>query len=938
MLRKTLIRVFVALAAFLIPGALPAQPVLAFGHSTRMVTTAGSAPLEGSLGGNAAIANVYWVNHKGARGVAQWTSAAWKAQVPVSPGANKVTVVAVDSRNRAASLQFSIYRDVPPGPQVSTIASGWWHGMPATYAVINGWAIVEGDIILGTAAELAASAPAGPGAHPDGFADGYVSQLWPLVSGVHQIPYTIESGSSNLTTAISYVNSTLTGIIQFVPQTTETNYVTFDLNPNDFSGSCETSVGMIGGQQFVTGSADCTVSTLVHEMGHVIGLLHEHQRPDRDSYVVFNPANSDKPFIAGNFDFFTNGYQPVGLYDYASVMHYLPFNFTKNNLPVLESIPPGIPLGNTVGYTPGDVDTIARLYGLTPGTVTVTTNPPGLQIIVDGVTYNAPQVFTWALNSAHQLSLPPDPQYTSPLDGSTYMFGRWNDGGARSHRVTAGGGSGLLTSPANKPAVTVYEANYVRLQPFASSPFPAGAGTVTVTPPPQSLFGGSFFVDRQPITLSAAPNAGQNFYGWFGPPYPQGANPYPFLIQSPQPSLQGGFTSSPVTVIGENITGPNTWDPPLYAGVDSDSFVDLPQGYAQDYSGSAWAPGTPHTISAPSPDIPVTSNVSYSWNNWSDGGAQTHNITAATSGVANISASYTPVYRSYALVYYPCGGSVQYSQSCPNNDCSFPDGTLLTMTATPEAGSGMVFAGWTGDLSGTTNPQSTTIHDEFLPDANFNLAPTVIAVTSVSPASVVHTPNAINLTVTGQGFVSGHFYAYWNNSFRNSTVVSQTQAVVHLNAGDVANPGAQLLQVSNYGPTNCGALAYTQVLVKASQGTPRLTISKSHTGNFTRGETNATYSVTVANTRSGTGPTIGKVTVYDAIPAGLSLVSMAGTGWTCNANICTRSDALAPGKGYPAITVTVNVSPSAPPSVTNRAAVFGGGSPMAIASDPTVIN
>ena len=933
----------VVLAAWYFSVIVYAQPVIRSSEqSTRIVTTAATVTLRGTLGGD--TVNVYWIDSRGNRGPAQFSGTQWTAEAPVNPGPNHLTVVAVDSGNRSASVQFSIYRDVPHGPQVSEIASGWWNNSPVTYAVVNGWAMVEGDIILGTAEQLAASRAPGPGPHPDGFSDGYTALLWPLVSGVYQIPYTIESGSANVTTAISNVNAALSGMIQFVPQSTEANYVTFNLDPSDLSGSCSSMVGMIGNQQFITGSINCTVATVTHEMGHTIGLLHEHQRPDRTTYIVFDEANVDKPFITGNYDFFTYNYQVIGLYDYASVMHYPPFSFTKNNLPVLESIPAGIPLSNQVGYSVGDIDTIERLYGFTPSTVTITTNPAnppgstGLQFIADGTTYTAPHTFSWPLNSSHSLSVPPDPQFTNPPDGATYEFATWNDGGARAHNITVGGGSGLLTSPSNKPAVTVYEANFIRLWPFGSSVTPAGTGTVTVAPAPQSIFNGSFFVDRQLITLTATPNAGENFFGWFGPPFPQGANPYPLLIQSPQSNTQGEFTTFPVTVVGESITGPNTWDPPLYAVVDTNPHVDLPQGYSQDYSTSAWAPGTSHSISAPSPDIPVTSNVSYTWNNWSDGGAATHNITAPSSGVLNVTASYTPVYRSYALVNNTCGGTVQYSQSCPNNDCSFPDGTVLTMTATPASGSGMVFAGWTGDLTGTSNPQTITVHDEFLPVAYFNLVPTIIAANSVTPATIVETPNAMNLTVNGAGFVNGSFYAYWNNAYRASTVVSPTQATVQLNAGDLANAGAQLLQVSNYSASNCGALALTQVLVSNTTGTPRLGITKSHTGNFTKGQTNATYKVTVTNRSTSTGPTKGKVTVTEKIPTGLTLVSMAGTGWTCSSNTCSRSTALAAGKSYPVITVTVNVSATAPPSVTNVVTVSGGDSPAASASNPTTIN
>ncbi|HXM39644.1 MAG TPA: M12 family metallopeptidase [Bryobacteraceae bacterium] len=939
------------IAAVCLPVCLSAQPVVRLLEpSSQSAVSAPTIALKGVAAADSPIVNIYWTDHRGHTGAAEWTpatsgqsSVAFSASVPVHPGANRITTIAVDSRNRSGSAQLSVYSEAPRGPAVAEVQSGWWHGRPVTYAVINGQAVVEGDIILGPAAQIAGSAPpggpSGPVVKPRGFAIGYTSQLWTAVDGVYQIPYTIETGTPILDSVISYVNSTLTGVIQLVPQTNQANYVTFNFDPTDTSGYCEATEGMAGGQQFIGGSINCSFTGICHEIGHAIGLLHEHQRPDRNTYVVLTPANADKPYLLGNFDFFSDDYQTIGLYDYASVMHYPAFSFTKNNLPVLESIPAGIPLSNTVGYSAGDVDAIERLYGFTPSAVTVVTNPPGLEVIVDSTTYTTPHTFTWTLNSRHTLNLPPDPQLTNPNDGATYEFTKWNDGGARSHTVTAVGGSGSLTSPAGKPATTVYEANFIRLWPFAIAASPAAGGSVAVSPAPQAVFNGSFFVDRQKITVSATPNSGYNFYGWFGPPYPQGGNPYPFLIQAPESSVQGAFTTFPVTTIGEAITGPNTWNPPMYATVDTNSYVYLPQGYSQDQSGAAWAPGTTHSIGVLSSEAPVTTNVSYTWNDWTDGGAQTHNIRASSSGVKKINASFTPVYVSYTYAENACG-TVSYSQSCPNNYCSFPDGTVLAMTATPTAGNGMIFSGWTGDLTGTTNPQEVTIHDEFLPVANFNIVPTIVNAATVSPASPVKTSAASQLTVTGAGFVNGSFYAYWNNAYRSSTGVTPTQATIQLNAGDLSAAGAQLLQVSNFTNTtpSCGAYAFSQVLVKSTYGNPSLTITKSHTGNFTQGETGATYTVTVANAATSTGPTSGTVTVTDTIPSGLTLVSMAGTGWTCESNICTRTDSLATGKSYPAITVTVDVAANAPAQVTNTVTVSGGRSAAASASNPTTID
>ncbi len=115
-----------------------------------------------------------------------------------------------------------------------------------------------------------------------------------------------------------------------------------------------------------------------------------------------------------------------------------------------------------------------------------------------------------------------------------------------------------------------------------------------------------------------------------------------------------------------------------------------------------------------------------------------------------------------------------------------------------------------------------------------------------------------------------------------------------------------------------------------------LTISKTHSGNFAQGQNGAAYAITVSNA-AGAGASVGPVSVTETVPAGLTLVSMSGAGWSCSSNVCTRSDALNGGAAYPPIAVTVNVAANAPAQATNQVSLSGGGSATAGASDATNI-
>ncbi len=103
-----------------------------------------------------------------------------------------------------------------------------------------------------------------------------------------------------------------------------------------------------------------------------------------------------------------------------------------------------------------------------------------------------------------------------------------------------------------------------------------------------------------------------------------------------------------------------------------------------------------------------------------------------------------------------------------------------------------------------------------------------------------------------------------------------------------------------------------------------LAVTVTHGSNFQQGQTGAQYTVAVTN--GGNLATSLPVTVTETLPASLTLVSMAGSGWTCTVatSSCTRSDVLLGNSSFPSITVTVNVASNAPTPVTNQVTAATG--------------
>ena len=166
--------------------------------------------------------------------------------------------------------------------------------------------------------------------------------------------------------------------LHFIPRTTEANYVTF--REDDSLGGGQSAVGMIGGEQFTEfGPFAWNRGTICHEIGHALGLVHEHQRSDRDSYVTIltnNISAADFP----NFILLDNSSNQTP-YDFLSIMHY-----SRNSFPIDSSMDTMEPLPQYSAYlnlmgvksdpvlTASDRAGMAAIYGVGPPPTNVVSN------------------------------------------------------------------------------------------------------------------------------------------------------------------------------------------------------------------------------------------------------------------------------------------------------------------------------------------------------------------------------------------------------------------------------------------------------------------------------------------------------------------------------------------------------------------------------------
>ncbi|HSB05495.1 MAG TPA: fibronectin type III domain-containing protein [Thermodesulfobacteriota bacterium] len=266
---------------------------------------------------------------------------------------------------------------------------------------------------------------------------------------------------------------------------------------------------------------------------------------------------------------------------------------SNSNILVAGSYSDTITFNNT---TQGGGNT-SRAVALNIGSVnqgyTVTTDPPGLFVVVDGLNYRAPETFNWTPGSSHTVSIT-SPQFGP--SGSQYAFGSWNDGGGQSH---------TLTTPSTG---AIYVASFITQYSLTTFISPAGGGQVNL---PVT----NWYNHGESVLASATASTGYNFTGWSGD-LSSVISPT-FIVMNGPKIITANFTSDPCSLT-PNVNPPGS-------GV-----------ITRDPEKVIYANGEQVTLTA-------RANEGYIFKDWSGGVAgETNLITLSMKGNITATANFIP--------------------------------------------------------------------------------------------------------------------------------------------------------------------------------------------------------------------------------------------------------------------------------------------------------
>ncbi len=361
-------------------------------------------------------------------------------------------------------------------------------------------------------------------------------------------------------------------------------------------------------------------------------------------------------------------------------MHYSAQAFAVDDSVTMQTVPPGIPIGQRYGLSAGDIDGVERLYGVQPTETIITTIPEGIQVIVDGVAYDSPVKVTWEPGSQHTLEAPAMQQYTRQ-----YPFVRWTNGGARVQQFTA------------SPDVTAVAAIYERHNKLTLG-VQAGQGTTSVIPSSST----GYYPEGTPIRFQAHPAAGQSLYYWNGTSLEyddQGiSTEVPELPLFYNSEYDAVFSSDPLTEVTSD---------PLGRQILIDGVPYLTPARFR------WTPGIPHTLSLQTTQTNFSETEQYKFTQWEDGSISSARSVTVPDGAGG-------QYRArFDRQFYLSTGDAGPGILTPSSNY-YTKGSTVTLNATPLVSSQLLY--WLGDTAGGGVQKQLVMDSEKLALAVFGSA------------------------------------------------------------------------------------------------------------------------------------------------------------------------------------------------------------------------
>jgi RHS repeat-associated protein/uncharacterized repeat protein (TIGR02543 family) len=247
-----------------------------------------------------------------------------------------------------------------------------------------------------------------------------------------------------------------------------------------------------------------------------------------------------------------------------------------------------------------------------------------------------------------------------------------------------------------------------------------GSGTYTLSPPGTTVSGGTStsYVDGTSVTITANPATGWRFSHWTNGA--SGSNNPITTSMGAGKTICGVFIRQYDLDVNKTGSGTVTANPPNTTHTPS---------FTKTYD-----TGTSVTLTA-------NPAAGYEFTNWS--GALTGSTNPKSISMTadkTVTANFSPVYT--LTVNTTGSGSVTKSPS----QTEYSSGTSVTLTANPSAG--YAFTGWSGDLSGSTNPSSISM------TANKTVAATFTLITYPLTTNVTGN-GSISRSPTGTEYVPG---------------------------------------------------------------------------------------------------------------------------------------------------------------------------------------